>query len=302
MIEGSFIETLSKYFKVERPDTRSKGVDIIITLKSNSKARAYALIRRGTLLDDIENSEQKCSFLRPIPEVSEKLPVLIFENSIDCRFCVFMYWRYGTYNIIKNIHWRKLEPLNIDWLEIVLTSNHGDIRFLPNRLFRVEKIISLNSKTLLHGEIRYLRTFREGYKMKSSKTKPDEQLNRLIYGTPEDEFPKDMLDACIFDAVKKLYPDAVVISKLILFESDVLDLFQLNDRRVENQHIYALNMMNNVLVPVADLEILYTPNLWMRNNRTPNLSVTISVQNSEELNNFKKFMDKVYEPISNLII
>ena len=61
-------------------------------------------------------------------------------------------------------------------------------------------------------------------------------------------------------------------------------------------------MMNNVLVPVADLEILYTPNLWMRNNRTPNLSVTISVQNSEELNNFKKFMDKVYEPISNLII
>ena len=301
MIDRVFVENLSKYFSVEKPDVGSKGVDFFITLKSNSKARAYALVIGNISLDDIEKGGHKSSSLRSIPITSENLPVLIFENSSACRFCVYVYWRYGTYYINKNIRWRKLDPLNIDWLEIILTSKQENIRFLPNRMFRVEKIISLNSKTLLHGEIRYLRTFREGYKMKSPKNKSSEQLNRLMYGTPEDEFPKDKLDTHIFDAVKKLYPNAEVMSKLILFESDLLDLFLINDRHVENQHIYALSNQDNILVPVADLEILYTPNLWMRNNRIPNMCITISVQDADELNDLKIFMNEVYAPISNLM-
>lgn len=278
---------------------QDKCADLIILQKNTQKKLAYVLVKTGVSNKFLISKNEK-SLLDQVINV-EKLPIVIFTMlGDDIIFGILVYWHFNQYFYNKNITWRILNTQNLEWLKVALNAQRRDIRFLPKHMFRIEKIISLNSSSLLNGEIRYLRTFEDGYKMKKNTTTKGNEFDRFLYGIPENEYPNDVLDDTIFQAVKGVYPNASVKSKLILFETDIIDLTYLKDRRIETLKIYAISEKESILIPIADLDVLYTPNVWKGKEEIRNVSVKIRFQTSEDLKCIRTRINRVYEPISKI--
>lgn len=302
--EDSILTALNLYFNVVRISSQlDVGVDGILSLKGNSNIRAYVCIQRnlnGNTLSHIIHSTNRLVSQDKL----SKIPMIIFKQVADnTMFGILSYWDFERCFYNENIKWRELNELNLDWLKVFLSAQRGNIRFLPNHMFRVEKIISLNSSSLLEGEIRYLRKFQGDYRMRKTKMQSNtDKFNKLLYGIPEDEFPTDALDNYIFSHVKKVYPAAEVKSNLILFETDLLDVARLKDKQIKHEIIYARNMQTDYLIGTATLEILYNQSFWTTLESVRKVLIAIDCRNENEIQQLRMWIDKVYEPLSEINI
>jgi hypothetical protein len=228
--------------------------------------------------------------------------LVVTKNDEVWVFGILTYYEFERINVNRHIKLRKFTEDSIQWLKLQLTARHNHIRFLPPDMLRIEKIISLNSTSLLNGEVRYFRTFREGYKMKQPNySSEQEQLNRYIHGTPESEYPKDIVDDIIFKAVVSVYPEAIAKSKQFLFDSDLLNIRLLKDYKTETQKIYAFNKYRQALIPIAELEILHLYNAW-KDTKVRDIIVSIECENDEEVERLSRVFNEIYEPFSKMNI
>lgn len=299
MDENRIIETLSGYFEISRNDN-SRIIDL--TISEGNSILAYAVIKRKSLRE-FEVSKNELSLIMDFGErVANQRPIILItnvESEQQIYFAVLAYWDFERYFYCKNLIWKRVNQKNVGLFRCFAKARRGNFRFLPNQMFRIEKIISLNASSLFDGEIRYFRTFRNGYRMKKTEIQSnDDQVNRYIYGTPENAYPRDRLDDMILKAVQEAYPGATMKSDLILFETDLLDLARLKDRKIKREIVYAQNNDLNILVPITDIEILYTPNIWAKTEPIRNIMLKIDCKDEKGVNDLLRELKSVYEPFS----
>lgn len=299
MDEKRIIETLSGYFEISRNDN-SRIIDL--TISEGNSILAYAVIKRKSLRG-LEVSKDELSLIMDFGErVANQHPIILItniESEQQIYFAVLAYWDFERYFYCKNLIWKRVNQKNVGLFRCFAKARRGNLRFLPNQMFRIEKIISLSASSLFDGEIRYFRTFRDGYRMKKTEMQSSsDQVDRLIYGTPENAYPRDRLDDMILKAVQEAYPGATMKSNLILFETDLLDLARLKDRKIKREIVYAQNNDLNILVPITDIEILYTPNIWAKTEPIRNIMLKIDCKDEKGVNDVLRELKSVYEPFS----
>lgn len=298
--EINILTVLELYFNIERiSSSRDIGVDAILSLKSNSSVCAYIIIEKNVKKDKLDY------IIRSINQDQlAKLPTIIFEQDVDTNnitFGLLSYWDFDRCFINKNIKWRELNKPNVNWLTAFLNARRGNIRFLPNHMFRVEKIISLNSSSLIEGEIHYLRKFQGNYRMKKTQMQSNsDNFSQFLYGIPEDQFPSDKLDNFIFNHIKNIYPAAEMKSNLILFETDLLDVARLKDRKIKYETIYAHNLQTDYFRGIATLEMFYNQNIWMTLESVRNILITMDCRDENEIQQLQMWINDVYEPLSEI--
>ncbi len=170
------------------------------------------------------------------------VPIIVLRIAKDTQieFGIATYKEYGHFVYNKNINWRPLDADGVKWLNIQLEAKRMRIKLLPEPYWRVIKKIQLNSTMLVEAEIVYLRMMQKEreYIMKTKFPMDDqERFNRLIHGTPENEYPKDELDEAILKEVQRYYPSASVKSSLLLFETEMLDFRNYKDKQCKTGKI-----------------------------------------------------------------
>ena len=228
-------------------------------------------------------------------------------NSFQIGFLLF--WDYNRCYINDNIYWRELNVQTSEWLRLQLQSHRQRIVQLPLKNLRVIKTINLNTKDFLESEIIYLRKFGENYRMsKSPILTEQERFNRILNGTPENEYPQDDLDKLILYTVQMQYPKAEVKSKLLLFDVDLLDIRHLKDKR---KNIFSIHGVSTIYDRTGQLlgrgqdnftiklEIYYYPNLFKALGVYP-IDKPIMVD-SGKISLFQQLLT-TYEPISEINI
>ena len=300
--EDSILTALNLYFNVVRISSLlDVGVDGILSLKGDSNIRAYVCIQRNLKGNTLSHIIHSTNRLVSQDKLS-KIPMILFKQVADnTMFGILSYWDFERCFYNENIKWRELNELNLDWLKVFLSAQRGNIRFLPNHMFRVEKIISLNSSSLLEGEIRYLRKFQGNYRMKKTQMQSNsDNFSQFLYGIPEDEFPSDKLDNFIFNHIKNIYPAAEIKSNLILFETDLLDVARLKDRKIKYETIYAHNLQTDYFRGIATLEMFYNQNIWMTLESVRNILITMDCRDENEIQQLQMWINDVYEPLSEI--
>ena len=141
---------------------------------------------------------------------------------------IALQWRFHTPIIEDDISFVELSPNNADVILDNIKAADSVIRALSNTNLKVVKKISFSFEQggLYHqGYVIYLRDLRQGYKM-NCKT-PDtqqEEFDRFLNGIPEDEYPSDIIDEKILEAVEKKYHDSKIKSSLLVFSTELRDL------------------------------------------------------------------------------
>ena len=300
--ETDILTTLELYFNVERiSSSKDIGVDAILSIKNNSNVRAYIIVNKS-----VRNNKQDDIIRSITQDQLAKLPIIIFEqNANNVTFGLLSYWDFDSYFINKNINWREYNVENINWLITQISIRRGSIKLLDSDMCRVVKTIYLNYDDMIDGEIKYLRSFSETYKMKdTSMISEEERIKRLIHGTPEEDYPKDELDEVLYQQVLKTYPKARIKSSLLLFDSELLDLRLLKERKLQLFHLYFIPIIyNETGLPINNsmlnyeimLELYYTPNFFRETNILPINQVVQMFVNSD---NFIQKIKDTYQPLS----
>lgn len=150
----------------------------------------------------------------------------------------------GKCGTILSIRWTgvtvnyppKMKDLNSEnFVSIMNDINTSDyiIRSLYDDSLGVLKTISFklpnNSTNIqggnIFGKIVYKRSFTQYYKMNSPEIIDDkERFQRLLHGTPQQEYPEDRLDKLIYDAVSEHFMDVRINNSLFLFNTELRDL------------------------------------------------------------------------------
>lgn len=287
---------------------RTIPFDRIATL---SGQRFYIMVKQNMNIDSSEGQR----ILRDVSElvnlrIIEQLPLLLasFEGN-SCQIGFLLFWDYNRCYINNNICWRKLNAQTSEWLRLQLQSHRQRIVQLPLENLRVIKTIHLNTKDFLESEIVYLRKFGENYHMSTSPILTEqERFNRMLNGTPEDEYPQDDLDKLILHTVLMQYPEAEVKSKLLLFDVDLLDIRHLKDKRKNRFSIHAVSTIYDRTGQVLgegqdkltiELEIYYYPNFFKAFGAYP-IDKPIMIDRGK-ISHFRQLLT-TYEPISKINI
>lgn len=239
--------------------------------------------------------------------VIEQAPVLIATlEGNKCQFGFLIYWDFDKCYTNHHINWRNLDDETFCWLKIQLKARRQRIAQLPENYIRVIKTIQLNSKDLVDGEIIYLRKFNaaENYVMKTSpELTNQDRFNRLLTGTPEDEYPDDKLDRLILANIQTAYPEATKYSKVLLFDVDLLDFRHKKDKRMERYSIYCVSIKHDGFGNILgqgnadfkiDLEMYYYPNVFKQfrmhlNDRLLHLDSNLAEQYKRQLPTYNPF-------------
>lgn len=239
------IETLARYnVQVSRLEQSQMGCDLIAHLP-NIPERPFLIFiassvflqtgRYRTYLHHLEQSRM---------DTREGLPIILMlvnENNQTVMMGVSLYWKYDKAFINSKPNFRRVNDVNIQWLSNCINGLYNVIEFLNNEEMRVIKKIDLNADQFIDAHIIYLRDFTATYKMEP-KNPAIGEIERNIHGIPQNEYPKDLLDDIIFNAVKEKYPQATIKSSLKLFGLDIVDL--------ENQKLYTLTNNNILIIPI----------------------------------------------------
>lgn len=166
-----------------------------------------------------------------------RMPIILMAvntNSQSTSFGIVVSWHREQPTINKKISMR--ESNEKSWgiaLDHILSMNDA-ICVLSNYGINIKKTIRIESERIdglpCNGEIVYLRNFSDSYKMNQKIiTNEKERFERLVYGIPEDEYPSDILDEIIIEAVKQQwniipYGEHNCKSESMLFTTDLKEL------------------------------------------------------------------------------
>lgn len=94
------------------------------------------------------------------------------------------------------------------------------------------------------GSLFYKRPFSSTYNMAKqaeADNKEEDRFARYLKGYPQQEnYPEDIIDSIILDAVKRQYPKSFVRSYLLLFNVDLENLATLKNKRRVESHIFLM--------------------------------------------------------------
>lgn len=166
-----------------------------------------------------------------------RMPIILMAvntNSQSSSFGIVVSWHREKPTINQKISMR--ESNEKSWsiaLDHILSMNDA-ICVLSSYGVNIKKTIRIESKRNdgmpCYGEIVYLRNFSDSYKMNQKiVTNEKERFERLVYGIPENEYPSDVLDKIIIEAVKQKwsiipYGEHDCKSESVLFTTDLKEL------------------------------------------------------------------------------
>lgn len=161
-----------------------------------------------------------------------QVPVLLMcinEVNETAKVGFLIGWRYGRPRIYNNLELRTFDKSNAEKVIEILKSMDDVIRVLSNNDISVRKNISFSIEQpqgiIQHAEVIYLRKISSNYRMKKVEVVDEkEKFNRLLKGIPQDEYPSDLLDQLILQAIKKKYANAGCKSSNVLFSTDLKNL------------------------------------------------------------------------------
>lgn len=220
----NILTTLQQYFSGIRQASEKVPVNYIV-YEEESNVKFYVVVKPT----DDEEWKRDVESLEKYLELpsTEKLPVSVFKSSENKQLLLGMlcYWDFDRLRFNKNINWRSLNDNNIQWLKMQLKARHSRIAFLPIEYIRVVKTIDLQADGYFDARIIYLRRFYgEEYRMQQhAEVTQEERFDRLLNGTPQNEYPSDDLDDLILSELRKEYPNASLKNKLLLFDVDLLN-------------------------------------------------------------------------------
>ena len=193
---------------------------------------------RGKWIATVLGSQKNISMtgINP-PDRNVRLPIILLlvnEEKESAKVGFLVGWRFGRPRIYKNFELRALNQKSADTCLQIIKSMDEVIRVLSTENINVLKRISFSKKLhdnrVQQAEILYLRKLSSSYRMNQKEVVDErERFERLLKGTPEDEYPQDELDNVILEAVKNQYKNAKVSSKLLLLSTDIEDLQHYKD-------------------------------------------------------------------------
>ena len=227
--------------------------------------------------------------------------IVIVPRRNELFFGILLYWDYDKCYNNQNIKWRPLNADTVRWLELQLQAHRQRIAQLPEDYLRIVKTISLNCQELVEAEMIYLRKFSNIYHMSTPPILTEqERFNRLLTGTPEDEYPNDNLDKLLINHIRTQYPEATVKSSILLFDVDLIKFRQKMDKRIYSQtiHMLPIRYNNNGLIIGRGnivIENYYYPNVFRRFGLRP-LSEIVEID--EQMAQEYQSLLTTYEPFS----
>lgn len=207
--------------------------DFIVTYNDETDLRFGVVVEKYPFKDKeefkalVESIEQADFSL----EVN-RLPIIalyVDETTENAKVAFLVGWRFQKPRIYRDFELRNLTPKSGDICLQIIKSMDSVIRLLSTDNLNVLKRIvfsrKLSDNRVQQAEILYLRKLSADYRMNEKEVVDErERLERLMKGTPEEEYPKDDLDGLILESVKNQFGNAKVRSKLILFSTDLDDL------------------------------------------------------------------------------
>lgn len=211
------IETLVCDMIVEIPDNELKFAIEVKTVSAYTDANRQ----------ELKNRIARAVYRQGAPNIPVVL-ALVNEDSASVKIGIALQWRFHTPIIEDDIRFVELSPENADVILDNIKAADTVIRALSNTNLKVLKKISFSFEhggLNHHGYIVYLRDLHQGYRM-NCKT-PDsqqEEFDRFLNGIPENEYPRDIVDKKILEAVAERYNDSKMKSSLLVFSTELRDL------------------------------------------------------------------------------
>lgn len=165
-------------------------------------------------------------------ERENRIPVLLAavnEEDESVKIGFLLAWQFGKAKIYRKPAMVDLNPSNADKILDFVKSMDETIRILSEHGMKVVKRIRVEHQEangrLSFGMVEYLRDFTQDYQMHQKEVVDErERMERLIKGTPQDEYPDDELDIAIFEKIQERFPGSSKISDLMLFSTELIDL------------------------------------------------------------------------------
>lgn len=206
--------------------------DLIITVLGDSKYQfAVKLVRSSfrrtteykTYLQNIVVDKSSCSKPIVLLCVNEK------EETATIGMLLGFFWNKAYLN--DSLVMNRFDESSWAVLNERLLATGRDIHPIMSDKYMVVKEISVSVNkdrdNYSEGKIVYLRNLSETYKMQVSPKDLsfNEKFERLLNGIPQQEYPDDFLDKIIQKAICRQYPDNNSHNSLMIFSSDIRDVF-----------------------------------------------------------------------------
>lgn len=211
-----------------------KGLaDFIVTFNNGTDLRFGVVLKTVGKLSEAVKTKwveelQKADYNQDV----NRMPIVLLvvdEQTESAKIAFLLGWRFGKPRIYKNFELRALNQKNADICLEIIKSMDEVIRLLEADNLQVLKRITFSKKLsgnrVQQAEVLYLKKLTASYRMNQKEVVDErERFERLLKGTPEEEFPQDELDEIIYEAIRKQFKNVKVRSKLILVSTDIEDL------------------------------------------------------------------------------
>lgn len=207
-------------------------VDMLVSYNDGTSLKFGVIVKKSVEVTNDEKEKLVQSIRNKVYQ-DERFHVPIIAMYVDepaetAKVAFLVGWQFGEPRIYRNFDLRVLTPKTANLCLQIIKSMDEVIRLLSIDDLNVIKRICFSKKiggARKKGEILYLRKMTTSYRM-NPKTIVDEKerFERLVKGSPENEYPKDALDDLVFQAVKEKYRDASVHSSLLLYSTELKDI------------------------------------------------------------------------------
>jgi len=211
---------------------QSQYFDLLVYFEDTSlvfgvEVKNSGFLRTNHFQDYLRNLERI-----DISDSENRIPVLLAavnEEDESVKIGFLLAWQFGKAKIYRKPAMVELNSSNADKILDLVRSMDETIRLLSDHGMKVVKRIKVEHEEangrLCHGDVVYLRDFTQEYRMHQKQVVDErERMERMIHGTPQNEYPDDELDNAIFEKIQERFPGSRKISDLMLFSTELRDL------------------------------------------------------------------------------
>ncbi|MCR4828246.1 MAG: hypothetical protein K5864_02170 [Bacteroidales bacterium] len=167
-----------------------------------------------------------------LSERSNRIPIILLyvnEETEVAKVGFLVGWRYGKPQIYRDFELRILNEKTSGLCLQLIKSMDEVIRVLSlDDLHVMKRIVfsrSIEKGRRQQAEVLYLRKMSSEYRMKQKEVVDErERLERLIKGTPQEEYPDDELDRIIYDAITEKFSNAKKKNSLLILSTELAEL------------------------------------------------------------------------------
>lgn len=251
--------------------------------------------------DFVKSNEFKNSVIPGLKQLemtdpNNLMPICIIgvnERTQECCCGIMVSVRWEKMRIDANPLMKKLNEKNASSIVNSILASDYIIRSLTNDKMGVLKTYLIESKDYrdVHyiGQIAYIRDFSYMYKMQSpQELSSEEKLSRCINGIPQAEYPHDMLDEIIMDALKKIFDKVSLNNSLYLFSTDLADVKTKYKHKIEKRLRFSIEPSLNlnaiphfsdlIECPQIYLTLYLDQGKWDKNSINEIISVNVNIE------------------------